>query len=99
MNNNWNLKEEIPTTRFWLMTKLRFGWNRRWDAYIESLTNRLIGMMTIPELSGLPKANENSNKEKAMMAKKILSKLEVSAWRTVPSSFLKDLGIPRVLRR
>lgn len=99
MDNEWNLKEEIPTTRFWLMTKLVLGWDRRWDAYVDSLRNRLMGMMSIPALSGLPKANEEAHKEKLIAINKILVKLETSAWRTVPSSFLKDLGIPRVLRR
>lgn len=99
MDNEWNLKEEIPTTRFWLMTKLLLGWDRNWDFYIDSIKERLINLMTVPNLAGLPRANEDPNKEKLIAVKKILEKLETSAWRTVPSSFLRDLGIPRVLRR
>ena len=93
MDNEWNLKEEIPTTRFWLMTKLRLGWDKKWDVYINGLRERLIEMMTVPGISGI-----DAGKAKNDMANHIIEKLENSAWRTMPSEFLKQLGIPRVLR-
>lgn len=92
MDNEWNAKEEVPTARFWLMLKLRLGWNTRYDKYISGLKERLISMMTV-DLRGM-----DGERAKAQMARHITEKLERSAWRTIPSEFLRDLKIPRVLR-
>lgn len=92
MDNIWNLKEEVPTARFWLMLKLRLGWNKRYDKYTSDLKDRLKEMMTI-DLRGT-----DADKAKSAMARHIVEKLERSAWRTLPSEFLRDMKIPRILR-
>jgi len=94
MENTWNAKEEIPTTRWWLMLKLRLGMDKRYDQYIFHLKEQLVDMMTVPsDLKGT-----DAIRAKAQMARHITDKLERSAYRTLPSEFLRDLGIPRVLR-
>jgi len=93
MDNTFNIKEEIPTTRWWLMTKLRLGWDLKWDIYIKNLRKELISLMTTPGES-----LSDSVKSKKDMASNIIEKLEKSAWRSMPAEFLKQLGIPRTIR-
>lgn len=94
MDNKFNQKEEVPTARFWLMTKLRFGWTRQWENYLSELRSHLIENMEV-------KGEESQSVEMAKRnaANTIIKKIETSAWRTMPSEFLRDLKIPRVLRR
>lgn len=93
LDNEFDIKEEIPTTRFWLMTKFRMGWDKRWTLYENDLREKLMNMMTVPGLSGA-----DAVKAKRNMANHMIEKVEKSAYRTMPSEFLKQLGIPRVLR-
>jgi len=93
LGNTFNIKEEIPTARFWLMTKLRLGWDTKWKIYINNLREELIGLMTVSDIG-----KTDPVKAKIAMANHIIGKLENSAWRTMPSEFLKQLKIPRILR-
>jgi hypothetical protein len=93
MDNDWNLKEEIPTTRWWLMLKLKLGMDRRWEQYLKELRENLIAQMKVTGIGG-----DEANKAKGNMATHIITKLEKSAWATMPAEFLKQLGIPRVIR-
>lgn len=82
------IKEEVPTARFWLMLKLKHeNWQYRWSMYIEDLKKRIIAQM------------EGESKSKEHEAKRIIGRIENSAWRTMPSSFLSMLHIPRVIRK
>ncbi len=97
-NEIFNHKEEIPTARFWLMLKLIDSerWSSRWTRYIDELTSRL--------REGMKNINFTGPKEKAEMEirnaiHKTIEKLEKGAWFTMPSEFLKRLGIPRNIRR
>jgi hypothetical protein len=94
IDEKFNVKEEVPTARFWLMTKLRFGWDRQWENYLSELKANLIGLM---EVKGEEPGDHGMAKKNA--ATKIMKKIETSAWRTIPSEFLRDMKIPRVLRR
>jgi len=94
LDSSFIIKEEIPTARFWLMTKLRLGMDRRWEVYLKELKERLISIMITPSITG-----KEADKAKKVMALHIMEKIENSAWRTMPSDFLKQIGVPRVLRR
>jgi len=99
----FNLKEEIPTTRFWLMCKMKFMntksgdlFNKRWLSYIADFKKELVENMNVIDTSGgKPK---DAKMEKNNMAQKTIEKIERSAYLTIPSSFLTTLNIPRVLR-
>ena len=96
LDSSFNIKEEIPTARFWLMTKLRFGWEKRYSQYVSDLETFLISVMTVSNNNG----NDTESKQLIKtMALQIVAKIEKSAWRTMPSEFLRQLDIPRVLRR
>ncbi len=99
MDNEWNPKDELPTIRFWLMTKLRLSWDKRWEWYIRDLKLRLIKMMTLPAVPAGTKGQEAASKVKEKAANHLVEKLERSAWRTLPSEFLRQMEIPRVLHR
>lgn len=97
----FNQKEELPTTRFWLMCKMRFQntesentFNRRWDIYLSTLRKDLIDNMTVMGQPDKVKADL----EKKNTAMRTIKKLEGSAYLTIPAEFLTQLGIPRVLR-
>lgn len=92
LKETFDIKEEIPTTRFWLMTKLKLGWNKRWDIYISGLEKNLAENM-ICDLSG-----DEASRAKKAMVRTILEKLERSAWATMPPEFLKSMKVDRVLR-
>lgn len=80
-------KEELPTTRFWLMLKLRNPdfFERRWYQYIKDLKEFLAGQFTGDDTQAA--------------IRRTIEKLERSAWNTMPASFLSQLGIPRAIRR
>ena len=99
MDNEWNPKEELFTTRFWLMTKMRMGWDKRWELYLRNLKEKLIKMMTMQAAPAGTKEKEDVKKAKVKAANHIVEKLERSAWRTLPAEFLRDMEIPRVLHR
>jgi len=81
-------KEELPTTRFWLMLKIRDdAWTKRWLRYLTDTKAFLIS-----QFIGDPD-------EINAQVSRIMEKLERSAWNTMPSSFLQNVGIPRVVRR
>ncbi len=94
----FNHKEEIPTARFWLMLKLidPVYWGPRWERYIHEISNRLGEGMTNVHFEG-PK--EKASMEIKNAVHKMIVKLEKGAWFTMPSEFLKRLGVPRNIRR
>lgn len=82
------IAQEVPTTRFWMMLKLKNdGWTKRWEVYQNDLIQRVKERLSGPE------------KEVAKEVKKTLERIERSAWVTMPSSFLASLNIPRVIRK
>jgi hypothetical protein len=94
----FDVKEEVPSTRFWLMAKLRIGdqFDKRWDIYVDNIRKRLMENMTY---NGPDIAPSEVTKAKKEMVDQILIKLENSAWKTMPAEFLKQLDIPRVIRK
>lgn len=83
------IKDQIPTARFWLMGKLKWHWEKRWQWYLDSIKIFLDGQFETIQSSPI---------EKAKSIDKVLTKIERSAWATMPSGFLSSLGIPRALR-
>jgi len=83
------MKEAVPTFRFWLMLKLRNPekFTKRWDIFIEDFKSWMRNNFT-----GDPKEIE-------LQIGNSIKRLERSAWLTMPSAFLSQLGIPRVIRR
>jgi len=97
------IKDEIPTTRFWLMCKMSFKntkneemFNRKWEMYISDLKKELVENMKFVNATG--KDVKDTEKVKREMADKTIIKIERSAYLTIPASFLTTLKIPRVLR-
>lgn len=93
LTGDWDIKEEVPTARFWLMTKLRLGWDKRWDLYISTLKKSLMASM----VSELPSSEAEKAKKEA--ADLMITKLERSAWATMPAAFLSSLKVERVIHR
>jgi hypothetical protein len=81
------VKEEIPTARFWLMLKMKFGWNKRWDIYTSHLEKSLLNEMVGDDIMA-----------KKVMVKSVIEKVEKSAWNTMPPEFLKSIKVDRLLR-
>lgn len=81
------IKDSIPTARFWLMLKLRGGWNQKYKLYIAE-TSKFVTENLVGE-------NDTAKKHSA---KEIVAKIERGAWNTMPSVFLSSLNIPRVQR-
>lgn len=81
------MKEELGTMRFWLMLKLRDErrFSSRWERYLENLNKRLEELFEGPDVK--------------QAIKNTIAKLERSTWNTMPSSFLSQMGVPRVVRR
>ena len=99
---SFTIKEEVPTTRFWLMCKMKFHnsnseelFNRRWEMYISDLKKYLNDNLTVSIDS-----SEKIDKTKAKndIIAKTIKRLESSAYLTIPTSFLNSLNIPRILR-
>jgi hypothetical protein len=99
----FNQKEELPTMRFWLMCKMLWTeshtniFEKRWTKYISDLKNTLMENMVFSDLEGREK--KDSSVIKMNMADKVITKLQRSAYLTIPSAFLTRLGIPRILRK
>jgi len=81
------MKAELTNTKFWLMLKLRDPekWTKRWNQYIKDLRAFI--------------ENQMVGADKEVTAKGTVERIERSAWRTLPTPFLKELGIPRVIRK
>lgn len=101
ITGNFNHKEEIPTTRFWLMLKFLNPtfWDSRWDRYIADLTEKLTNSMELVYIGGDKPNTVKANMEIKNAVHNIITKLEKSAWYTMPTEFLKRLKIPRNIRR
>jgi hypothetical protein len=74
------------------MLKLRLNMDKNWEIYLANLRDRILAGMKVPG----PTTSE-SEMEKKNQAAKMMKDIENSAWRTMPTSFLKALGIDRVL--
>lgn len=83
------IKDQIPSARFWLMLKLKNeeAWTKRWQKYIAEVKDVLRA-----QFEGEPTAIEATIRQQ-------ISKLERSAWNTMPAAFLAQIGIPRNIRR
>jgi hypothetical protein len=81
------MKAELTNTKFWLMLKLKDPerWERKWNRYINDLYKFIV--------------NQMEGNDKGIAAKGTLERIERSAWRTLPTPFLKDIGIPRPIRK
>jgi len=84
------IKEEIPTARFWLMLKMKMNWDRKWEIYTSQLEKSLVASM-------VGDASEATLKKD--MAKKVIEKIQRSAWATMPASFLASMKVERVIHR
>lgn len=81
------IRDQIPSVRFWLMLKLRIGWNKQYNRYIA-------------EVSKIVKENLTGENDKIreITTKEIIGKMEQGAWNTMPAPFLQALDIPRIQR-
>jgi hypothetical protein len=92
-SNAVDVKEEVPTARFWLMTKMKLGWEKKWEIYTKDLRKRI--MDSIVEGPG----ESLSETQKKQIATNIIEKVERSAWATMPAPFLASMKVERVLHR
>lgn len=83
------IKSQIPSARFWLMLKLKDEgvWTNRWLRYINEVKEVLR-----TQFEGECQVVESTIRQQ-------IDKLERSAWNTMPSAFLTQIGIPRNIRR
>lgn len=81
------MKSELTNTKFWLMLKLRDPerWTNRWNQYVKDLQKFIEDQMV--------------GSDKEITSRGTVERIERSAWRTLPTPFLKDLGIPRPIRK
>ena len=85
MNLREYIRHEVPTARFWLMMRLRNPnlFNERWTRYLNDLRRFLKDRFV--------------GEDKEVEIQKTINKIELIAWTTMPSPFLNQLNIPRVM--
>jgi hypothetical protein len=88
-----NYKDFIPTYKFYLMLKIKMNnefWDKKFEIMLEEIRDEIKGSISY---SG---EGDKTVAIKGAM-EKFIEKIAVAAWRTIPSSFLSGVGIPRVL--